>query len=40
MNTNALTVKMPPLGRNVIDTNAVNLIRDWINSLPATSSSP
>jgi len=37
MNTNAPTVKMPPLGRNLIDTNAVNLIRDWINSLPAPS---
>jgi uncharacterized repeat protein (TIGR03806 family) len=40
MNTNTMTIKMPPLGRNVIDTNAVNLIRDWINSLPTASSSP
>jgi uncharacterized repeat protein (TIGR03806 family) len=34
MNTNALTIKMPPLGRNRVDTNAVALIREWVNSLP------
>ena len=35
INTNNPTIKMPPLAHNLIDTNAVNLIRDWINSLPA-----
>jgi mono/diheme cytochrome c family protein len=29
------TVKMPPLAHTLIDTNAVNVIGDWINSLPA-----
>jgi hypothetical protein len=29
-------VKMPPLAHYLVDTNAVNLIRDWINSLPAS----
>ena len=28
------TVRMPPLGRNVVDTNGVKLIGDWIESLP------
>jgi hypothetical protein len=27
-------IKMPPLGRNVVDTNGVQLLADWINSLP------
>lgn len=36
MNTNAPTIKMPPLGRNQIDAAAVQLMADWINSLPAT----
>jgi uncharacterized repeat protein (TIGR03806 family) len=31
MNTNA-SIKMPPLARNVIDTNAVNALAEWINS--------
>jgi hypothetical protein len=31
---------MPPLARNLIDTNAVNLIRDWINSLPVPAAVP
>jgi uncharacterized repeat protein (TIGR03806 family) len=35
MNTNAPTIKMPPLARNRIDTNAVQLMANWINSLPA-----
>jgi hypothetical protein len=28
------TLKMPPLAHYLVDTNAVSLIRDWINSLP------
>ena len=36
LNTNAPAVRMPPLGRNLIDTNAVQVILDWINSLPGT----
>ncbi len=35
MNTNAPGIKMPPLARNLIDTNAVQVFTDWINSLPA-----
>ena len=34
INTNAPAIKMPPLARNLIDTNAVQVITDWINSLP------
>ena len=34
MNTTDNTIKMPALARNLIDTNAVSVIRDWINSLP------
>lgn len=34
MNTNAPTIKMPPLGRNRIDEAAVQVMADWINSLP------
>ena len=36
INTNAPTIKMPPLARSVIDTNAVQVFNDWINSLPGT----
>ena len=36
LNTNAPAVRMPPLARNLIDTNAVQVILDWINSLPGT----
>ncbi len=36
INTNYPTVKMPPLARNLIDTNAVQVFADWINSLPGT----
>jgi uncharacterized repeat protein (TIGR03806 family) len=36
INTNDPAIKMPPLARNLIDTNAVQVITDWINSLPGT----
>ena len=36
MNTNVAAIKMPPLARNLIDTNAVEVFADWINSLPGT----
>ena len=36
MNTETNTYKMPPLARNLIDTNAVSVIGDWINSLAGT----
>jgi hypothetical protein len=32
--TNATKIQMPPLARNVIDTNAVAVLAAWINSLP------
>jgi uncharacterized repeat protein (TIGR03806 family) len=28
------TIKMPPLARNLVDTNAMSVLADWINSLP------
>jgi hypothetical protein len=34
------TVKMPALARNLVDTNAVQVITDWINSLPGTPALP
>src|SRR5207302_5434340 len=34
MNTTDSTIKMPQLARNLIDTNAVQVMADWINSLP------
>ncbi len=34
MNTTNAGVKMPPLARNLIDTNAVAVMAGWINSLP------
>jgi uncharacterized repeat protein (TIGR03806 family) len=36
LNTTNSAVKMPPLARNLIDTNAVQVVLDWINSLPGT----
>jgi len=36
MNTVDPSIKMPPLARNVIDSNAVNELAAWINSLPGT----
>src|SRR5262249_36759879 len=34
MNSTDSAIKMPALARNLIDTNAVAVIGDWINSLP------
>ncbi len=36
INDNDPITKMPPLARNLIDTNAVQVLTDWINSLPGT----
>ncbi|HEY3861831.1 MAG TPA: chitobiase/beta-hexosaminidase C-terminal domain-containing protein [Verrucomicrobiae bacterium] len=36
MNTLDPTIKMPPLARNLIDTNAVQVMAAWINSLGGT----
>jgi uncharacterized repeat protein (TIGR03806 family) len=36
MNTTNDAYKMPNLARNLIDTNAVQVMGDWINSLPGT----
>ena len=36
MNTNLPALAMPPLARNIIDTNAVQIMGDWINSLGGT----
>jgi hypothetical protein len=36
MNTTNNAIKMPPLARALIDTNAVSVFTDWINSLPGT----
>jgi uncharacterized repeat protein (TIGR03806 family) len=37
MNTVDPAIKMPALARNLIDTNAVQVMGDWINSLPGTA---
>ncbi len=36
INDNDPITKMPPLARNLIDTSAVQVLTDWINSLPGT----
>jgi hypothetical protein len=36
MNTLQAAIKMPPLARNLIDTNAVAVMAEWINSLGGT----
>ena len=36
INTTNHTIQMPPLARNLVDTNAVAVIGAWINSLPGT----
>jgi uncharacterized repeat protein (TIGR03806 family) len=41
MNSTQTGVEMPPIAKDVIDTEGVQLIEDWINSLtPTTSSAP
>lgn len=40
MNTTNATFKMPNLARNLIDTNAVQVVGDWINSLAGTPALP
>jgi len=36
INSRDSAVKMPPLARNLVDSNAVDVIAAWINSLPGT----
>jgi hypothetical protein len=40
MNTTNAATKMPNLARNLIDTNAVQVMAEWINSLPGTQALP
>jgi mono/diheme cytochrome c family protein len=40
MNTTNNQIKMPPLARNLVDTNGVAVMADWINSLPGTPALP
>jgi hypothetical protein len=36
MDTTNSVIRMPPLARQLIDSNAVTVLEDWINSLPGT----
>jgi len=36
INSTDKTIQMPPSFRNLVDTNAVQVVTDWINSLPGT----
>ncbi len=36
MTSTTTGVQMPPLARNLVDTNAVQVVTDWINSLPGS----
>jgi len=36
MDTTNTVIRMPPLARQLIDSNAVSVLEDWINSLPGT----
>lgn len=40
MNTLNRSIQMPPLARNLIDTNAVSVMASWINSLAGTPALP
>jgi len=40
VNTTNTTYQMPPLARNLIDTNSVQVFTGWINSLPGTPALP
>jgi len=40
MNSTQTGIEMPPLAKDVVDTEGVQLIADWINSLTPTTSSP
>jgi glucose/arabinose dehydrogenase len=40
INTLAGSTKMPPIARNVVDTNAVSAMEQWINSLSGTAALP
>jgi uncharacterized repeat protein (TIGR03806 family) len=40
MNSLDAAIKMPPLARNLMDTNAVQIMAEWINSLPGTPALP
>jgi hypothetical protein len=36
MDTTNAVIRMPPIARQLIDSNAVSVLEDWINSLPGT----
>jgi hypothetical protein len=40
MNVVNASIQMPPLARNIIDTNAVQIMADWINSLSGVPALP